>query len=107
VSGVKIDLAAVLAAESVVSNAVSEMEGLTQKILAQAGLSEAAMRAPAGQITSSTFNGLGGGGKALSETLSELQADLARLRATAETGSDQATQAARAAGAGSSVAQGM
>lgn len=105
-SGVKIDLSSVLAAESVVNNAVSEMEGLTQKILAQAGLSEAAMRAPAGQITSSTFNGLGGGGKALSETLSELQADLARLRATAETGSDQATQAAKA-GAGSSVAQGM
>jgi hypothetical protein len=103
---VKIDLSSVLAAESVVNNAVSEMEGLTQKILAQAGLSEAAMRAPAGQITSSTFNGLGGGGKALSETLSELQADLARLRATAETGSDQATQAAKA-GAGSSVAQGM
>ena len=105
-SGVKIDLTAVLAAENVVNNAVSEMEGVTQKILAQAGLSEAAMKAPAGQITSSTFNGLGGGGKALSETLSELQADLAKLRATAQTGSDQATQAARA-GAGSSVAQGM
>ena len=105
-SGVKIDLTAVLAAENVVNNAVSEMEGVTQKILAQAGLSEAAMKAPAGQITSSTFNGLGGGGKALSETLSELQADLAKLRATAHTGSDQATQAARA-GVGSSVAQGM
>jgi len=106
VSGVKIDLTAVLAAESVVNNAVSEMEGVTQKILAQAGLSEAAMKAPAGAITSSTFNGLGGGGKALSETLSELQADLAKLRATAQTGSDQASQAARA-GVGSSVAQGM
>lgn len=105
-SGVKIDLSAVLAAENVVNSAISEMEGVTQKILAQAGLSEAAMRAPAGQITSSTFSGLGGGGKALSETLSELRADLAALRATAESGSDQATQAARA-GAGSSVAQGM
>jgi hypothetical protein len=102
----KIDLATVLAAEGVVDNAVSEMEGVTQRILAQAGLSEAAMRAPAGQITSSTFNGLGGGGKALSETLSELRADLAQLRATAQAGSDQATQAARA-GAGSTVAQGM
>jgi hypothetical protein len=106
VSGVKIDLSAVLAAESVVNNAVSEMEGVTQKILAQAGLSEAAMKAPAGQITSSTFSGLGGGGKALSETLTELQNDLAKLRATAEAGSDQATQAAKA-GVGSSVAQGM
>jgi hypothetical protein len=106
VSGMKINLATVLAAEGVVNNAVSEMEGVTQRILAQAGLSEAAMRAPAGQITSSTFNALGGGGKALSETLSELQTDLAQLRATAETGSDQATQAARA-GAGSTVAQGM
>jgi hypothetical protein len=106
VSGVKIDLAAVLAAEGVVNNAVAEMEGVTQRILAQAGLSEAAMKAPAGQITSATFNGLGGGGRALSETLSELQADLAQLRATAQTGSDQATQAART-GVGSSVAQGM
>jgi hypothetical protein len=106
VSGVKIDLAAVQSAESVVSGAISEMEGVTQKILAQAGLSEAAMKAPAGQITSSTFSGLGGGGKALSETLSELQADLASLRATAESGSDQATAAAKT-GAGSSVAQGM
>jgi hypothetical protein len=106
VSGAKIDLAAVQAAESVVSSAISEMEGVTQKILAQAGLSEAAMKAPAGQITSSTFSGLGGGGKALSETLSELQADLASLRATAESGSDQATAAAKT-GAGSSVAQGL
>ncbi|MFI5913169.1 hypothetical protein [Dactylosporangium sp. NPDC051541] len=105
-SGAKIDLAAVQAAESVVSSAIQEMEGVTQKILAQAGLSEAAMRAPAGQITSSTFSGLGGGGKALSETLGQLQADLAALRATAEAGSDQATQAARA-GAGASVASGM
>jgi len=106
VSGVKIDLAAVLAAESVVNQAVSEMEGVTQKILAQAGLSEAAMKAPAGQITSSTFSGLGGGGKALSETLTELQNDLVALRATAESGSDQATQAAKA-GVGSTVASGM
>src|SRR5215475_8535572 len=53
VSGMKINLATVLAAEGVVNNAVSEMEGVTQRILAQAGLSEAAMRAPAGQITSS------------------------------------------------------
>ncbi len=105
-SGVKISLTDVLAAEGVVRDAVSQMEGLTQKILAQAGLSTAAMKAPAGQITASTFDGLGGAGKALHETLSELQADLAKLRATAQSGSDQATQAAKA-GAGSSVAQGM
>jgi hypothetical protein len=102
----KIDLTAVQAAEKVVSDAIAEMENVTQRILSQAGLSEAAMKAPAGQITSSTFSGLGGGGKALSETLSELQADLAALRATAEAGSDQATQVARSAN-GSSVAQGM
>ena len=106
-AGPKIDLAAVLAAEGVVDDAVQQMEGVTKQILAQAGLSEAAMRAPAGQVTSSTFQSLGGGGKALSETLAELKADLGKLRQTAEVGSEQATQAARAGASGSSVAQGM
>lgn len=105
-AGPKIDLAAVQAAEGVVDNAVTEMEGVTKQILAQAGLSQAAMKAPAGQVTSSTFDDLGGGGKALGETLAELKADLARLRATATEGSDQATQAARAASS-SSVSNGM
>lgn len=106
-AGPKIDLTTVQAAESVVDTALGEMEGVTQRILNQAGLSEAAMRAPAGQVTSSTFGNLGGGGRALAETLNELKTDLARLREAAMTGSDQATQAAQQASAGSPVAQGM
>lgn len=109
-SGPKIDLATVQAAENVVNNAVSEMEGITKKILDQAGLSQAAMKAPAGQVTASTFDQLGGGGRALAEVLAQLKTDLGRLRATAIAGSDQATQAARAGAPGglsTSVAQGM
>jgi len=106
VSGAKIDLAQVIAAEKVVDDAVTQMNGIAQKVLGQASLSESAILAPAGQITSSTYNGLGGAGKALSETLSQLKTDLGQLRITAMAGSDQASQAARS-GAGSTVAQGM
>jgi hypothetical protein len=107
VSGPKIDLATVQAAEQVVQGAILEMEAVTKGILAQAGLSAAAMKAPAGQVTASTFDSLGGGGKALSETLNELRQDLATLRQVALAGSDQATQAARAGAGGGSVADGM
>ncbi|HTI20846.1 hypothetical protein [Kutzneria chonburiensis] len=109
-SGPKIDLATVQAAENVVNNAVSEMEGITKKILDQAGLSQAAMKAPAGQVTASTFDQLGGGGRALAEVLGQLKTDLGRLRETALSGSDQATQAAKQGSPGglsTSVAQGM
>lgn len=95
-AGPKIDLATVQAAEAVVAGAISEMEGVTRQILAQAGASTAAMRAPAGQVTSSTFDDLGGGGRALSETLNELKTDLAALRQVAMGMSDDATSAARA-----------
>jgi len=106
VSGVKIQLSEVLAAEKVVDDAVTQMNGIAQKILAQAGASESAILAPAGQITSNTYTGLGGAGRALSETLDQLKVDLGRLRATAEHGSDQATSAART-GATASVVSGM
>lgn len=105
-SGPKIDLAQVEAAEKVVDKAVSEMEGVTKKILAQAGLSQAAMKAPAGQITASTFDDLGGGGRALSEVLGRLQTDLAKLRRVALSGSDEVTAAARG-GSAASVTAGM
>ncbi|MCE7001601.1 hypothetical protein LWC34_01900 [Kibdelosporangium philippinense] len=99
--GMKIDLAQVQAAEQVVATALTEMEGITKRILAQAGMSEVAMKAPAGQITSTTFNDLGGGGRALAETLDQLKADLVKLRHVAMEGSDQATQAARGGASGS------
>jgi hypothetical protein len=102
VSGPKIDLSAVQAAESVVDSAIQEMEGVTKKILDQAGLSQAAMKAPAGQVTASTFDDLGGGGRALAETLGQLKTDLGRLRQEALRGSDEATQAAKAAAGGGS-----
>jgi hypothetical protein len=105
-AGVKISITQVLAAEKVVDDAVTQMNGVAQKVLAQAGASEAAILAPAGQISSQTYTGLGGSGRALAETLDQLKADLGKLRATAEQGSDQATQTARSA-ASSSVAQGM
>lgn len=105
-AGVKIDLAQVIAAEKVVDDAVTTMHGIAQRVQGQAALSEAAILAPAGTIASSTYTGLGGGGRALAETLSELKADLGKLRAVASHGSDQATQAANA-GAGSTVTAGM
>lgn len=101
--GPKIDLAAVQQAEREVDQAVREMEGLTSKILGNAGLSQAAMKAPAGQITASTFDDLGGGGRALSETLNQLRMDLGRLRQVAVQGSDDASAAASRG----SVANGM
>lgn len=106
-SGAKIDLGRVLAAEKVVQDATEQMNTIAGRILAQASASEQAILAPAGQITSGTYNGLGGGGKALSETLAQLKADLGSMRGVAMDGSDQATQAARSASSGSSVAQNM
>ncbi|RZS43090.1 hypothetical protein EV193_10266 [Herbihabitans rhizosphaerae] len=107
--GPKIDLTAVQAAERVVDDAVQQMEGVTKQILAQAGLSQAAMKAPAGQITASTFDDIGGGGRALAETLGQLRTDLGLLRQAALAGSDRASSAASrgAAGGGHPVAGGM
>jgi hypothetical protein len=107
VSGAKIDLAQVIAAEKVVDDAVTQMQAIAQRVQGQGALSEAAILAPAGTIASSTFNGLGGGGRALAETLSELKADLGQLRTTAMSGSDQATQAANTGAGGSTVSAGM
>ncbi|MFD9888497.1 hypothetical protein ACFWY9_04105 [Amycolatopsis sp. NPDC059027] len=109
-TGPMIDMAQVQAAERVVADAVSQMEGVTKRILAQAGLSEAAMKAPAGQITSTTFHDLGGGGRALAETLNQLHVDLGKLRQVAARGSDDASAAASqgtVGGTGSDVAAGM
>lgn len=105
----KISFSEVQAAQKVVQDGVDQMNQLTRQILAQAGMSQAAMQAPAGQVTSETFGDLGGGGKALAEVLAQLQSDLGTLQQVAMEGSDEATRAAQAGsvGNGATVAAGM
>jgi hypothetical protein len=103
----KITFSEVQAAQKVVADGVEQMNGLTRQILAQAGLSQAAMQAPAGQVTSETYADLGGGGKALAEILTQLHNDLNTLQAVASEGSDEATRAAQAGVVGSPIAAGM
>lgn len=106
-SGPKIDLDQVQAAIAVVDDATAQMNGVTAKVLAQADASAAAMTAPAGQLTAAAFSELGGGGKALSEELSALRADLQTLVAVAQAGSDDATAAARNGGPADTIAAGI
>jgi hypothetical protein len=103
----KITFSEVQAAQKVVADGVEQMNNLTRQILAQAGLSQAAMQAPAGQVTAETFGDLGGGGKALSETLAQLHNDLTTLQHVASEGSDEATRAAQAGAVSSPIAAGM
>ena len=60
----------------------------------QGAASLTAMKAPAGQITSSNYDAHSGAGRALAETLSQLQTDLARTRQVLLAGSDEASQVA-------------
>ena len=103
----KITFSEVQAAQKVVADGVERMNGVTRQILQQAGLSQVAMQAPAGQITSETFGDLGGGGRALAETLAQLNADLTSLQQVASEGSDEATRQAQAGAVTSPIAQGM
>ena len=103
----KIAFSEVQAAQKVVADGVEQMNGVTRQILAQAGLSQAAMQAPAGRVTSETFDDLGGGGKALAEILTQLHNDLNTVQAVAAEGSDEATRAAQAGTVGSPIAAGM
>jgi len=103
----KITFSEVQAAQKVVADGVEQMNQLTRQILAQAGASQAAMLAPAGQVTSETYADLGGGGKALAEILTQLHNDLNTLQAVAAEGSDEATRAAQAGVVGSPIAAGM
>lgn len=103
----KISFSEVQAAQKVVADGVEQMNSLTRQILASAGLSQEAMQAPAGQITSQTFGDLGGGGKALAETLTQLHNDLNTLQAVAVEGSDEASRAAQAGAVGSPIAASM
>jgi len=103
----KITFSEVQAAQKVVADGVEQMNNLTRQILAQAGLSQEAMLAPAGQITADTFGDLGGGGKALAETLAQLHNDLNTLQQVAVEGSDEASRAAHTGAVNSPIAAGM
>jgi hypothetical protein len=100
-TGPKMIIDQVVAAEQAVAQAVEEMQGVAQKLNAQAGLSQAAMKAPAGAITANNYTEHSGAGRALAETLSKLQSDLARTREVLLAGSDQATSVASKVGTGS------
>ncbi len=93
-TGPKMVLDQVEAAERVVADAVQQMQAVSQQLQAQAGASLTAMKAPAGQITSSNYDAHSGAGRALAETLSQLQRDLTQTRQVLLAGSDQATSVA-------------
>jgi hypothetical protein len=93
-SGPKMIIDQVVAAEQVVAEAVSEMQAVAARLNAQGPLSQAAMNAPAGKITAANYADHAGGGRALAETLSQLQRDLATTRQVLLAGSDQATSVA-------------
>lgn len=95
--GPKIDIEAVQVAMGVVEQGQQKMEAVTKQILAASGTSLIAMKAPAGQVTATAFDELGGSGKALSEELARLHSDLALLIQAAQAGSDEAAAAATAA----------
>lgn len=103
----KITFSEVQAAQKVVADGVEQMNNLTRQILNQAGLSQEAMLAPAGQITAETYGDLGGGGKALAETLAQLHNDLNTLQQVAAEGSDQASRDAQSGTVGSPIAAQM
>ena len=92
--GPKMILDQVEAAERVVADSVQQMQAVAQQLQAQSAASLTAMKAPAGQITSSNYDAHSGAGRALAETLAQLQADLARTRQVLLSGSDQASQVA-------------
>jgi hypothetical protein len=93
-TGPKMIIDQVVAAEQVVATAIEEMQAVASKLNAQSGLSQAAMKAPAGGITATNYMQHAGAGRALAETLAALQRDLASTRAVLLGGSDQATAVA-------------
>lgn len=103
----KITFSEVQAAQKVVRDGVDRMNDLTRQILNQAGMSQVAMQAPAGQVTAETYGDLGGGGKALAEALTQLHNDLNTLQQVASEGSDEATRQAQAGSVSSPIAAQM
>jgi hypothetical protein len=107
VTGPKMVIDQVVAAERVVAEAVQQMQSVSQQLQAQGAASLTAMKAPAGQITSSNYDAHSGSGRALAETLSQLQRDLAQTRQVLLAGSDQATQVAGRVETGGGIAAAM
>jgi hypothetical protein len=108
-TGPKMVVDQVVAAERVVAQAVEQMQAVSQQLQMQGAASLTAMKAPAGQITSGNYDAHSGAGRALAETLSQLQRDLTLTRQTLLAGSDQATQVAGRVetGAGGGIASQM
>jgi hypothetical protein len=107
-TGPKMIIDQIEAAERIVETAVGEMQAVAQKLNAQSTASQAAMRAPAGNITSSNYLDHAGGGRALAETLAALRQDLATTKQVLLGGSDQATSvASRVPTTGGSISSGM
>lgn len=92
--GPRMILDQVEAAERVVADSVQQMQAVARQLQAQSAASLTAMKAPAGQITATNYDAHSGAGRALAETLAQLQADLARTRQVLLAGSDQASQVA-------------
>ena len=87
----------------VVDGAINQMNSVSQRLQAQAGLSEVAMKAPAGTITANNFVEHGSSGKALAETLNKLRLDLDRARAEMTRGTEETTSLANRVGTISST----
>jgi hypothetical protein len=100
-TGPKMILDQVKAAQDAVNIAIGEMQGVASQLNAQSGLSQAAMIAPAGAVTATNYMDHAGKGRALSEILNQLQQDLALTRDVLLGGSDQATAVAQRASPGS------
>jgi hypothetical protein len=100
VTGPKMIIDQVVAAERIVADAVQQMNGVSQQLQAQVGLTEVAMKAPAGVTTRANYQEHSHQGQVLAETLDQLQQDLALTRTTLLAGSDQATQVARGVATG-------
>jgi hypothetical protein len=93
-TGPKMILDQIEQAEKFVAQAVSDMQAVAAKLNAQASESQVAMKAPAGGITATNYGEHAGSGRALAETLSQLQKDLATTRQVVLSGSDEATATA-------------
>src|ERR1700754_4365901 len=93
-TGPKMIIDQIEAAERVVESAVGEMHAVAQRLNGQSAASQAAMRAPAGAITSANYLDHAGAGRALAETLAALRQDLATTKQVLLGGSDQATAVA-------------
>ena len=92
--GPKMIIDQVVQAERIVQDAVTQQQAVAQQLQAQGSASRVAMTAPAGQIPPHNTAAHSGAGRALAETLNQLQLDLARTRQVLLAGADDATSVA-------------